>query len=135
MSINLLKEAGEKMIDVHDDLAKINKNLERLAKLILIGPDHLHWAIDKRDKGLLKEIITGGGDINAKDKNGCTPLFLAVLHGQTEIVQVLLQAGADVTARTQHGYTLLELAEDYGHIEIAELLKQHSMRQNKDEQS
>lgn len=47
----------------------------------------------------VKEIIQKGGNVNAKDKNGATPLMLAIDHCDLEMVKYLVDKGADTHAK------------------------------------
>ena len=61
-------------------------------------------------------------DINAKDKNGETPLFLPVAEGHTAVAKLLIDKGADVNAKKEGGWTPLHLAVLKGHTDTAKLL-------------
>lgn len=56
---------------------------------------------------VIKALIIGGIDVNAKDKrkysHDSTALMRASLHGNIEIVKALLKAGADVNAKDTAG--------------------------------
>lgn len=43
----------------------------------------------------------GGADVAAKDKEGCSSLFLASLNGHVEVVEFLLARGAPTEAAVQ----------------------------------
>ncbi|KAB5584335.1 hypothetical protein PHYPO_G00106240 [Pangasianodon hypophthalmus] len=63
------------------------------------------------------------GNINARaGQSGQTALMLAVSHGRTAMVQVLLDCKADVNTQDQDGSTALMCACEHGHTEIAKLL-------------
>ncbi|KAI4880822.1 hypothetical protein NFI96_031838, partial [Prochilodus magdalenae] len=63
------------------------------------------------------------GNINARaGQSGQTALMLAVSHGRTAMVQVLLDCKADVNIQDNDGSTALMCASEHGHIEIAKLL-------------
>jgi ankyrin repeat protein len=64
-------------------------------------------------------------DVDAKDKYGLTALIDASLHGQKEIVELLILEGADLNARDNQGDTALMHAALRGHAEIVELLLAH----------
>ncbi|KAL8922820.1 MAG: hypothetical protein Q9208_004945 [Pyrenodesmia sp. 3 TL-2023] len=51
-----------------------------------------------------------GADLEAKDDNGQTALFLAVRHGRVGAVELLLKAKASVTTRDASGLSLLQIA-------------------------
>ena len=53
--------------------------------------------------------ISKGADVNARDKDGRTPLMMAAQYNQdTEVITILLKAGADIEARDSvHGGTVL----------------------------
>ena len=66
-----------------------------------------------------EKYLADGGDINAVDTEGCTPLFYAVRRKNVEICRFLVEHAADVNHPNQDGLTPLMEAEDY---EIARTL-------------
>jgi ankyrin repeat protein len=79
----------------------------------------------KRVQELLR---TDGALLNARDKDGSTPLHCAAWKGHYEIVELLLEAGADVCAQNgnEHwGTTPLHAAAHANQAKIAELLIEH----------
>ena len=48
-------------------------------------------------------LLAAGGNINATDAIGTTPLMCAAFHGELSVVRALLAAGADPLARQDHG--------------------------------
>ena len=67
----------------------------------------------------VKQHLTAGADMNAKDKRGSTPMFYAASGGHKEIVELLIAKGADVNAKNRFGTTPLRMPSSK---EIAELL-------------
>ena len=61
-------------------------------------------------------------DVNVKDKDGNTPLHLAVKEGNPKRVEVLLRYGADVNAKVGMDMTSLHYAAAANASEIAEVL-------------
>ncbi len=57
-------------------------------------------------------------NINAQDANGSTPLYLAVLYGNTSSVEFLLDKGADANIADSNGITPLYLAVYNGNLDI-----------------
>ena len=46
-------------------------------------------------------LVQNGADVNAKNKNGSTPLIWASCNGLTDICGMLVQNGADVNAKSK----------------------------------
>lgn len=66
--------------------------------------------------------LRSGGDINATDDNGRSPLILAASRGRLDLCQLLLQQGADPDIRDNKGNDALTVARLFGHAEIAVML-------------
>ena len=79
--------------------------------------------------GRLKELLaTDKSLINARDKDGSTPLHCAVWKGQEQVVKLLLEAGADVNAHNENdhwGTTPLHAAAHANQAAIAQRLIDH----------
>jgi uncharacterized protein len=59
--------------------------------------------------------LSNGADVNAKDENGISSLFLASFNGHTEVVKLLLENGTDVNVKGTDGATALLIASLQGH--------------------
>ena len=70
----------------------------------------------------LSNQLRRGGDINAKDMKGRTPLAIASLYGCVECVKLLLAEGADINSAAEDGTTPLYIASAQGCVECAKLL-------------
>jgi ankyrin repeat protein len=66
-----------------------------------------------------------GHDINARDKDGWTPLHHAVDAGHIGVVKLFLSKGAHINAMTKDGKIPLQIAMDKGHKEIEQVLSEH----------
>jgi hypothetical protein len=67
---------------------------------------------------LLLELLAAGLDLEARDRDGFTPLLYAVAHGgAAATVRALVTMGADVDAVTFGGAGWAELARDAGRLE------------------
>ena len=79
------------------------------------GNTCLHAAIAADcSKEMLQEIIDNGGDVNAVNRRGQTPLLLSCNYKHMDSVLVLLGVGADLTYTDENGFSCLHAAI-YGH--------------------
>jgi ankyrin repeat protein len=85
------------------------------------GRTPLHAAALGR-KEIAEFLIANGADVDARKRNGVTPLHVAAARGHGEIVKLLISGGANVNARTNDGETALHKAAESGYTETAELL-------------
>jgi ankyrin repeat protein len=85
-------------------------------------PGSLLDAVIKGSYSWVDQFITEGQDINQKDKNGDSPLHLAIVYGHTDIVRLLIHKGADVSMKGHRGDTPVMVAIDYGQSRALEML-------------
>ena len=65
--------------------------------------------------------MKAGADPNLRLSDGATALFVAAVHGHSEIIAALVKAGADPSISGPRGKTALDLALAQGNKEILEL--------------
>ncbi|XP_043912117.1 fibronectin type 3 and ankyrin repeat domains protein 1 isoform X2 [Protopterus annectens] len=68
-------------------------------------------------------LIQAGANVNAKDKDGKTPLMVAVLNNHEPLVRLLLAKGADLTVTNEYGIGILQMAKALGRQNIIPLLE------------
>jgi len=68
-------------------------------------------ALVQQNDAIIDALLEGGADVNAKSKDGGTPLMVAVAAGKITVVKKLLDKGADVNAKADDGSTAFQLAE------------------------
>jgi ankyrin repeat protein len=68
-----------------------------------LGWSLVHVEADRGKKSGMKKLIADGADVNAKARDGSTPLHVAALNGHQEIVEMLIAAKADVNALDRSG--------------------------------
>ncbi|KAL9076646.1 MAG: hypothetical protein Q9161_000978 [Pseudevernia consocians] len=71
-------------------------------------------------------------NIDERDVNSRTALFLAVVNGDESCSLALLWHGADANTRDDHGHTALEVAVRRGHLNIVKYLIDHNANVNPD---
>lgn len=89
------------------------------------GTTALHYCAEFSRLDIVKtmsDVFKGSLIIDAKDKQGWTPLYNAVHYGNLDCVQELLLRGASVNVCNQVGKTVLHCAAAQGRVAICELL-------------
>ncbi|XP_043331081.1 fibronectin type 3 and ankyrin repeat domains protein 1 isoform X2 [Cervus canadensis] len=74
-------------------------------------------------------LIDAGADVNVKDKDGKTPLMVAVLNNHEELVQLLLDRGADASVKNEFGKGVLEMARVFDRQNVLSLLEERKRKQ------
>jgi hypothetical protein len=67
-------------------------------------------------------LTTTFDNVDQKDKNGRTPLFLAAERGHGSVVDILLKKKVDINETDSHGRTSLYIAVQMSHAKIVEQL-------------
>ncbi|OAA71386.1 Ankyrin repeat-containing domain protein [Cordyceps fumosorosea ARSEF 2679] len=116
--VNAADDAGRTVLQValDDGPSSIPFLLDRGArvsaddKLDDEGNTMLHRAAQSSAELLEALLAAGGLDIEARNKDGETPLLYAAAHGSIRQLRLLMDAGADAQARTEDGETALHMA-------------------------
>ena len=82
----------------------------------------MHYAATKE---IIEPLIAKGADVNAKDKDGGTPLHYAAKYGRKETVELLIAKGADLNAKDDDGKTPLDRAILRNDGKTIDLLRKH----------
>jgi FOG: Ankyrin repeat len=81
-------------------------------------------AVSSGDEDAVNAIIGRGGDVNACNDGGQTPLILAVIAGHSQILPSLLRAGANPLVCDNTGLNAIDWAERKGRTDLARSLSQ-----------
>jgi TonB family protein len=81
-------------------------------------------AVSSGDENAVSAIIASGGDVNAANDGGQTPLILAVIAGHLQMLHPLLKAGANPLLCDKTGLNAIDWAERRGRTDLAQLLSQ-----------
>jgi N-acyl-D-amino-acid deacylase len=91
-------------------------------------PTPLMVAADRGSDNIVTLLLSKGANVNARDKQGMTPLMYAAGSIQTgvnptSVIETLIAAKAEIDARAANGATALDFAERYGNEPVIAALK------------
>lgn len=90
------------------------------------GTTALFNATNRGWPNAVQVLLDASADANIPDNEGCTPLMIAALEGDTEIASMLLQSGnADPNRVDEEGRDAMWYADLRNNTEIMELLQNH----------
>lgn len=107
-------------------IADIEQLKWRVDVVDLDGMTPLHFACERDDADMLpiiRSLLIAGADVNAKARDGTSPLHCAAEYGATEVLRILTEAGATVDALDASGKSPLMLAVLRGHKDAAAFLQ------------
>jgi len=90
--IDTLDQPGQTIINTRD---------------VTTGEGALHIVVKRGDTAYLRYLLAKGADPNLRDRDGATPMMLAVQAGQPEMVQILANAKANANLADGSGETPL----------------------------
>ncbi|XP_072479990.1 ankyrin repeat domain-containing protein 53 [Notamacropus eugenii] len=95
----------------------------------------LHLAINKDNPVIslqcIEYLLKKGAPINARNRNGMTPLHLASGEGMLDCIKVLVKAGADVHALDNQNRKCIDICKTWNHRECARFLKDAMWKRDK----
>ena len=74
---------------------------------------------------IVRMLLEHDADVNAKGRDGATPLMMAAVRGDAGMVKLMLDKGADVNAKGPQNATPLMFAAGGGSLDSAEILLKH----------
>jgi ankyrin repeat protein len=86
------------------------------------GTTALHWAVHRGERERVQELLAAGASVDAANRYGVRPAYLAAENGDAATMRALLEAGADPRATFAEGETLLMTAARSGDVATIEAL-------------
>ncbi len=87
----------------------------------------LHAAVANHQTNLVRMLLAGGADVDAKTGAGWTALHTAAFNGDRVIAEILLAHHPDLSAKNGKGQTALEVALEKGHQAMADWLRKSTL--------
>ncbi len=94
------------------------------------GEEPLIISLGKKDATMVKTLLDGGADPNAKTKQGAPALSAALGLGSMNSMKLLLDAGANINAADNEGHTPLIMAVSAGSAAMTMLLLENKADPN-----
>ncbi|EAX99507.1 ankyrin repeat protein, putative [Trichomonas vaginalis G3] len=125
---------NEYNININLDYCRLHKNLDSF----LVYFDQTN-AVDKCFinsimfciPSLCKYFLSNGANINEKDKDGYSALYIVTLYNYKEMIELLISHGININEKDKNGYTALHFAaRKYNRKEMIEILLSHGANIN-----
>ncbi|XP_075072092.1 fibronectin type 3 and ankyrin repeat domains protein 1 isoform X2 [Mixophyes fleayi] len=68
-------------------------------------------------------LVNAGAEVNAKDKDGKTPLMVATLNNHEDLVRFLIQRGADCSITNEYGISIAKMAKAFNRQNVVGVLE------------
>src|ERR1700745_493585 len=69
------------------------------------GDNALHWVVRSGDRSGAKSLVKAGINVNKAGDLGYTPLHVACMRGDVEMVRLLVESGANLFAKSEDDTT------------------------------
>ena len=70
-------------------------------------------------------LLDKGANLEAKTRDGLTPLHCAARSGHENVVDMMVQRGAPISAKTKNGLAPLHMSSQGDHVDAARILLHH----------
>ena len=72
-------------------------------------------------------LLDKGANLEAKTRDGLTPLHCAARSGHENVVDMMVQRGAPISSKTKNGLAPLHMASQGDHVDAARILLHHKV--------
>ncbi len=80
---------------------------------------------------IVPELLKAGSNVNVQNKDGSTPLMIAVKYGNLPIIREILKYNPNLNLASKNGRTALNIAKEIGNEEVLSLLNEYQRTQAK----
>jgi ankyrin repeat protein len=123
-------QAAKTLIDRGADLEARNNDGQTALLVSVLGTTANYVDLDAAGENpwhnrwgqVTQLLLERGADVNAADKRGATPLFLAIFSQDMDLCRTLIKAGADVNHELPNGVSMLRFARTISSKQVVELL-------------
>ncbi len=100
-----------------------------LLSQIILGKESydIFDAIKEGNNVKIKEVIKKTKNLNTFNKDGISPLTLAIVKDNKEIVKELIKNGANVNLKDSEGFLIIEMAIHYKKLDILKILVENNI--------
>eukprot|EP00439_Symbiodinium_sp_Y106_P027419 s2760_g3.t1 len=116
--VKMLLEAG----------AEVNQSCTKELGDTSRGSGALHRVAARGRPDIARMLLAARADVEKVDANGWTPLFKAVRHAHSEMVQLLLDEGANKLKKDSSGESPASIAKVFGDEDIVRLLNKKKLQ-------
>jgi Ankyrin repeats (3 copies) len=112
----------KQLLDAHPEI--VNQRYGNASNALLIS------AVLRGKEDIVAEMLNRKADVNIRNSDGRTPLYVCIEHGWTkEMAALLLDHGADFKIADNNGTTPLKLAIEKTRQDIVDLLQQRGAKE------
>jgi ankyrin repeat protein len=98
-----------------------NKKMSDI-KIEVDAPDNLLKTIEKGNLGKVKQLIENGADLQVKNEDKQTALYIAAKNNQFAILKYLIEQGANIQAKEKDNWSILHRAVESNHLSMVRYL-------------
>jgi ankyrin repeat protein len=113
-------DAIKALIDGGVDINHVNDNGE--TAVFLVSRGFIFPLSPLLSAKILKLLIDSGANIQIENNDHLSPLWIATLNGNLNLVKLLLEGGADVESFDEDGYTPLAIGAENGRLRSIKLI-------------
>jgi uncharacterized protein len=122
---NAKGESPLMMAALKGKLELVRRLIDRQAEVNKPGWAPLHYAAthaSERSLPVVRLLLEHHAFIDAQSPNGSTPLMMAALYGNPQVVRLLLEEGADTAMKNEQGLSAIDFAHRAGRKETADAI-------------